>query len=566
MTVCTRSLKVLLIVLVLTTLVPSYSLAQADKTISMSVAEFEKITCDTIYFLNAIYVKNSTLNTTIYLETPQNLSLGNTLNQTSITLYVKNLNFSKEHRYYAFNITPGRKFYGFFLSKVMVCGPERARLAHMISAIIQNLRYKYYYKVSNETIPSDIASKYLLKPHKIVIEVLKPEFEAWLKTMFNVSAKNLSKLALTVAAAYYVYGQFYITYSPSPFPRPVDEVIKEKKGDCDDMSRVLVDLLRSYGIPALVAYGYVVIESKWLEHYVVPVENTTYIFHYAGPHAFTIAYVPGLGWMPIDLLAGSMIVYPFIFENFTASTDVNKTAVEEFKNMSRKLIAIQLIAALSEDEYRKILNYSSNPIEAISLYVNKTIGIINATNVTTTTTTMITQTQEATTTTLSKSITTITTATQATSRATITTTVVTQLTSQSTRYTTMRSATRTTTTTPALGTQSTSTTPTSPHTVSSTLQTHTIPHLTSATTTTGYTASVYTTIRTSFSTPITQRTVTTSTIQTPTSIQIPLSLSSTRAVSTSTYTPSRTSITVLISIAAIIVVIVLAAAILRKAL
>ncbi len=565
MTTSTRSFTTLLIVLTLAAMIAPHHLVYASRTVPMSIPEFEKITCNTIYFLNAIYVKNSTLNTTIYLETPQNLSLGNTLNQTSITLYVKNLNFSKEHKYYAFNITPGHEFYGFFLSKVVICGPDRTRLRHIIDTIIKNLRYKYYHRTRNETIPSDIASKYLLNPHEIIIKVLRPEFEAWLKTMFNVSAKNLSKLALTVAAAYYIYGQFYITYSPSPFPRSVDDVVKEKKGDCDDMSRVLVDLLRSYGIPALIAYGYVVIESKWLEHYVIPVENTTYIFHYAGPHAFTIAYIPGLGWMPIDLLAGSMIVYPFIFENFSANTDVNKTAVEEFKNMSKKLIAIQLIAALDENEYKKILNYSGNPIDAISLYINKTMGLINATAATMTTTTTTTQTQKAITTTLSKSTTTSTT--QATSKNTITTTITTQLTTLITEYTTTQSATtRITATSSILSMPSIGSTSTSLYTSSSTLQT--LSQLVNATSTTRYTTSIHTTapITTSSLTSINQRTETTHTTSTQTRTQTYLSPSLTRTEGSSTFAQPKTSAAVLVPAIAIIIVIALAAVILRKAL
>jgi len=333
--------------------------------------------CDTLYFLNAIYIENSTLNTTLYMETPQNLSFNSFINQTVTTLYVKNLVFLNRSKHYAFQIKPNSTFYGFFLAKVVVCGPHRAMLLRTIKRIIHSKDYRdlIIEGKANETIPSEIKSKYILKPHRVVVEVLKPEFEKWVKYMFNVSVTNLSKFSLAVIAAYYIYGQFYITYTPSPFPRPIDYVIQKRQGDCDDMSRVLVDLLRSYGIPAVIAYGYVFIKADWLRHYVIPVENLTYVIHYAGPHAFTIAYVPGYGWIPLDLLAGSMLVYPFVFEDLSIDTSVNMTAVNEFRNMSRRISGIQLIAILDDDEYLKILNYSEDPIEALSAYVNMSMNL-----------------------------------------------------------------------------------------------------------------------------------------------------------------------------------------------
>ena len=340
---------------------------------------------------------------------------------------------------------------------------------------------------------------------------------------------------------------------------------KEKKGDCDDMSRVLVDLLRSYGIPAVIAYGYVIIESKWLKHYVIPVENTTYIFHYAGPHAFTIAYVPGLGWMPVDLLAGSMIVYPFVFENFSASTEVNKTAVEEFKNMSKKLVAIQLIAALSKDEYKGILSCSSNPIEAISLYVNKTMGLINAATATTTVTTTNTQASNVTKTTLSKSENTSTT--RVTPITTINTVVTTRPSTLITKHTTARSiATRTAITTSVLvpNIPTVNITSTSSHPSFTTLRT--VPQLVSIKSTTSYTISTHTAtpITTSLLTSISHKTKATPIATTSTSTHTHSSC--TRTESSPTLTQLKPPATILIPAIAIIIVIALATVILRKAL
>jgi len=70
-----------------------------------------------------------------------------------------------------------------------------------------------------------------------------------------------------------------------------------------------------------------------------------------------------------------MLVYPFIFEVFSTNTSVNMTAVNEFRNMSRRINGIQLIAILDSNEYLEILNYSKDPIEAISTYVNMSMNL-----------------------------------------------------------------------------------------------------------------------------------------------------------------------------------------------
>jgi len=68
----------------------------------------------------------------------------------------------------------------------------------------------------------------------------------------------------------------------------LDEVIKDRKGDCDDISRILVNLLHYYGIPAVMVSGYVFINGFEIS---IPLENVTYVFNNNGPHAYVMAYL-----------------------------------------------------------------------------------------------------------------------------------------------------------------------------------------------------------------------------------------------------------------------------------
>lgn len=83
-----------------------------------------------------------------------------------------------------------------------------------------------------------------------------------------------------------------------PARHPV-EVLTERKGDCDDQANLLITLLRAKGIPAYMEAGLIYIpgfdSSADFEGVIR--------FHVvnAGPHGWVKAYVPNIGWVPVDL-------------------------------------------------------------------------------------------------------------------------------------------------------------------------------------------------------------------------------------------------------------------------
>jgi len=344
--------------------------------------------CQTLYFINAIKVYNSLINDTLLLETPQNITLAEGFTQSSTPVYVYNLGFNETLGAFTFNVSEGEYFFGFFISRINVCYPDGSQLFNYYVSALNDPRFRATY---NESIPPDLVEEYVRNPYHRVVEVVVPAFESWFTRIHRINISDASKLGIAVNAAYFVR-YVYFNYNASALPRTIDQVIDTRQGDCDDLSRVLVELLNYYGIPAVIASGYVYISELELPE---ELGNTTYIFIDNGPHAFVLAYIPGLGWASLDFLAGSLIDHPFVFEGYTRETVVNESLVGEVVDFHRKLSAIQIFTVMDEYSYTKLLTGSPNITLAIEKHFDEVVERHrrNTTQTTSQTTTVETTTQ-----------------------------------------------------------------------------------------------------------------------------------------------------------------------------
>lgn len=303
--------------------------------------------CTVLYFFNGIVVYSSAVNETLYLETPRNISLVEAYEQRVHHILSFNLEYNDETGLYAFNVTEGGYFEGFFISRVEICAFYTS-----VNLVRLALKDPSHPDLALEGIvPEEIAANFTRTPHERVVASVKPAFEFWFSTNYLIHPQKATPVGLALAAGLYVQ-LIYITYDAGTTPRTIDEVIEQRKGDCDDMSRVLVELLNSYNIPAAIQSGYVYVKNF---NYTIPVENVTYVFINSGPHAFTTAYVPGYGWISLDFLAGSLITSPFIFEGYRRETSVDKEAVESFLNLHKALNATQVMAVFEEEEVKQFI-------------------------------------------------------------------------------------------------------------------------------------------------------------------------------------------------------------------
>jgi len=178
------------------------------------------------------------------------------------------------------------------------------------SDVLAMLRDPKAFQYTDSEIPNYIRQDYIRKPADIVVNVVKKDFEEWLNSFFSLTPENLSKASLAARAAYFIYRSGYITYNASAVPRPLNYVVTHHTGDCDDMSRVLLNLLWAYGIPGKIEYSLVYLKNFSMTS--LQSFGSSVRFVNTGPHAYVVTYVPQLGWVSLDLLAGARLYFPSI--------------------------------------------------------------------------------------------------------------------------------------------------------------------------------------------------------------------------------------------------------------
>jgi len=106
------------------------------------------------------------------------------------------------------------------------------------------------------------------------------------------------------------------SYIVTEEPKRPEYMIRDPRGDCDDLSLLFITMCRSQGIPAYLQAGVVFSESldidetDWDGHY-------HYVFDGVGWHAWAMVFTPPWGWLPVDLtMLGGMSSSEAITEAF----------------------------------------------------------------------------------------------------------------------------------------------------------------------------------------------------------------------------------------------------------
>jgi len=312
----------------------------------------QSMNCATFYFFNIVYIANATMNDTLYLEYPINISIEGFVTQKVSLAYYRGVNIVNGSMA-SFEVSPNSQFFGYVVYRVDLC------YVNSSSLILEALRVNV-----NATVPDELV-EFVKEPNPIISSV-RQDFEYWLKSGLNkfvFSSGRITLDQLAVLSSLFVVD--YIKYDASPLPRTLREVVESRRGDCDDISRVLMNLLWSYGLPAKIIYGYLVVPSF---NFTTSIGNFTYVFINGGPHAFTAAYLPALrSWVSLDMLAGSYIFYPFIVDGISLVSDVNETAVKEVEDLHRSIAGGQVFLMLVSES-----QLSEQEVERIAVELAKT--------------------------------------------------------------------------------------------------------------------------------------------------------------------------------------------------
>src|SRR5262249_26468956 len=88
---------------------------------------------------------------------------------------------------------------------------------------------------------------------------------------------------LVPEVAHYIHSRYEYARDVTLATSPIDDVLKHKKGVCQDFTHLMIALLRSLGVPARYVSGYIHRENK---------ESQS--------HAWCEAWLPGAGWCGVD--------------------------------------------------------------------------------------------------------------------------------------------------------------------------------------------------------------------------------------------------------------------------
>ncbi len=300
----------------------------------------------TFYYFDYAYILTSRNTSTAYYDFPINYSDGSVNQTVNLVEIGGDAEVLKENE---IGITARNNTYGYFVLRVRQNYINSSRI---LNDLFSNPT-KYNFTV--DEIPEEIREEYLKPYLTLVTDVAIPEFEEWVRQQ-QVNLSQVSKPYIGILAAFFIYGEHFITYKASPVPRTISEVIENREGDCDDMSRVLLNILWFYGIPAKIQYGYVYLpynETVNLEGSLMNLVN-------AGPHGYVKMYIPQIGWISLDFLAGSEISRPVLITGESVKTNVTEEDVENITESMKELLYAEIIMAYEEGELPEYLEHSLN--------------------------------------------------------------------------------------------------------------------------------------------------------------------------------------------------------------
>lgn len=103
----------------------------------------------------------------------------------------------------------------------------------------------------------------------------------------EIGIENKTIIALAQECNEYIYNNFTYTKGITTINTTLDEVLELKKGVCQDFAHVLLQLMRTLGIP-----------SRYVSGYICP--NKSQLRGEGATHAWVEIYSPVQGWLGID--------------------------------------------------------------------------------------------------------------------------------------------------------------------------------------------------------------------------------------------------------------------------
>jgi len=157
---------------------------------------------------------------------------------------------------------------------------------------------KIFPLVSESNLEQDINSLEFVQPSSYVR--LKDQFSEFIKPIF-VTGKPV--FVATLELAEFVFKNFKYDTKATNINTPIEQVLNERKGVCQDFSHLCLAALRSIRIPARYISGY--LET-------IPPPGKAKLQGSDATHAWISVYCPDMGWMDFDPTNGKRITEEYI--------------------------------------------------------------------------------------------------------------------------------------------------------------------------------------------------------------------------------------------------------------
>jgi transglutaminase-like putative cysteine protease len=180
-----------------------------------------------------------------------------------------------------------------------------------------------------------------------LLELARPEEIQSANAMEEIikllDCKHKTVVQIVEACAAYIFSSFKYIKGITTIETTVDEILEHRSGVCQDFAHVLLQLLRSMGIP-----------SRYVSGYICPNKNG--MRGEGATHAWVEAWVPQLGWTGIDptnnVWATTHHVKLAVGRDFNDCTPVKGT----FKGLAKQTLSVYVSVGYEDGHVFEELN------------------------------------------------------------------------------------------------------------------------------------------------------------------------------------------------------------------
>lgn len=173
--------------------------------------------------------------------------------------------------------------------------------------------------------------------------------------------KNNSVIAIAQLCNAYIFENFTYTKGITTIQTTIDEILELKKGVCQDFAHILLQLLRTAGIP-----------SRYVSGYVCP--NESGLRGEGATHAWVEVYSPTQGWLGLDptnnIWTMDNHVKLSVGRNFYDCTLIKGT----FKGLARQTLSVSVSIGYEDGRHYEEMN--DVQLEKMPQEINEQISYI----------------------------------------------------------------------------------------------------------------------------------------------------------------------------------------------